>query len=56
MRACKQCKRILTGKNCPVCKIEGTRNFQGIVIVFSPESIVAKKLGIVIPGKYAIKV
>lgn len=56
MRACKQCKRIFTTKNCPVCKIEGTRSFQGIIVVFDPESQIAKKMEITAPGKYAVKV
>ncbi|MCD6092826.1 MAG: DNA-directed RNA polymerase subunit E'' [Candidatus Aenigmarchaeota archaeon] len=56
MWACKQCKRILNGKICPVCKIEGTRNFQGTITIFDTNSEVAKKMGITAPGTYAIKV
>ncbi len=56
-RACKRCKRILKGNVCPVCKdSETTTSFQGIVVIFDPESEIAKKLGITEPGKYAIKV
>lgn len=54
--ACRQCKRIFTGKKCPKCGVEGTRNFQGIIVIFDPESEIAKKLGITEPGKYAVKV
>ncbi|HLD49031.1 MAG TPA: transcription elongation factor subunit Spt4 [archaeon] len=56
-KACKECKRILKGSTCPVCKTNNTtNNFQGVVVIFDPESEVAKKLSITAPGKYAIKV
>lgn len=56
-RACKQCKRIISGTQCPVCKSDDiTTSFQGVIVVFNAESEVAKKLGITAPGKYAIKV
>lgn len=56
-RACKNCKRILKGTTCPVCKTSNiTTNFQGTIIIFDVNSEVAKKLGITAPGKYAIKV
>ncbi len=56
-KACRDCKRILNGNICPVCKTSNiTTNFQGVVLVFDPESVVAKKLGITAPGKYALKV
>ena len=57
MRACKLCRRIVEGRECPVCKSNAlTSNYQGMIVVFSVESEVAKKLGITAPGKYAIKV
>jgi DNA-directed RNA polymerase subunit E" len=57
-KACKQCKRIITkGSVCPVCKTsEVTSSFQGVVVIFDVQSEIAKKLGITVPGKYAIKV
>ncbi len=57
-RACKNCKRILEkGNVCPVCRgTEITTSFQGTVVIFDPESEIAKKLGITAPGKYAVKV
>ena len=55
-RACKQCRRILAGKTCPVCKIEGARNYQGVIVVFDANSDIAKKMGITAPGQYALKV
>lgn len=56
-RACRDCKRILKGTTCLVCKTSNTTtNFQGTVVIFDPESVVAKKLGATAPGTYAIKV
>jgi DNA-directed RNA polymerase subunit E" len=56
--ACNICKRIVTGKECPICKTSDlTRNFQGTIAIFDAEnSKVAKKLGITANGKYAIKI
>jgi len=57
LRACRDCKRIITGTVCPVCKTSNTtRNFQGIIVIFDTSSEVAQKLNITAPGKYAIKV
>ena len=55
-KACRQCKRIVKGNLCPVCKTETTTNFQGIVVIFDTESAIAKKMGITAPGTYAIRV
>ena len=55
-RACKQCRRIISGKICPVCKIEAARNYQGVIVVFDTNSEIAKKMGITAPGQYALKV
>jgi DNA-directed RNA polymerase subunit E" len=56
-KACKGCKRIVEKNVCPVCKsTDLTSNFKGIVVIFDPESELAKKLGITAPGKYALRV
>jgi DNA-directed RNA polymerase subunit E" len=56
-KACRTCKRIVTGNTCPICKTSDlTTTFQGIVVIFDVESEIAKKLGITAPGKYAIRV
>ncbi len=57
-KACKDCKAIIIkGNVCPVCKSTNiTSSFQGVIVIFDPESEVAKKMGITAPGKYAIKV
>jgi RNA polymerase subunit RPABC4/transcription elongation factor Spt4 len=57
-RACRDCKRIIAkGTACVVCKTSNTTtNFQGTIVIFDPESAVAKKLGITAAGTYAIKI
>jgi DNA-directed RNA polymerase subunit E" len=56
-RACKECKRIINGNMCEVCKSNNvTTSFQGTIIIFDVNSEIAKKLGITAPGTYAIKV
>ena len=56
-KACKNCKRILNGNMCEVCKSnELTTSFQGKIVIFDVNSEIAKKLEIITPGTYAIKV
>lgn len=56
-KACKVCKRLLKGNICPVCKSsELTSNWKGIIVVFNPESEIAKESGITSVGKYAIRI
>jgi len=57
--ACRKCKFI--NINSDVCKNCGsadlTKEWYGYVVVIDPEkSEIAKKLGIKIPGRYALKV
>ncbi len=56
--ACKKCSRILSKKNCPVCKdSEGSKNWKGLIVVLSPEkSIISKKLNIDSAGMFALRV
>jgi len=57
-KACKNCRRIIDkGNVCPVCKsTDLTTNWKGFVIVIDPtNSEIAKKLGIKLPGKYALR-
>ena len=56
MKACKQCRRILAGKICPVCKIGEAKSYQGTVVVFDVNSDIARKMKITAPGKYALKI
>jgi len=56
-KACKQCRRIVEGEICPVCKdSQLTATWKGLIIIVDPEnSEIAKKLNIKIPGKYALR-
>ena len=56
--ACRKCKCVTIGKECPACKSSDlTPDWQGIVLVADPEqSRIAKTLGITVKGKYALKV
>ena len=56
-RACKICKHLTDGKECPLCKNkELTRNWKGVVLIFDPDSEIAKATGHAVPGKYALQV
>lgn len=57
LRACKRCKRIVTGGKCPVCgSKELTSNWRGYLIILSKDSEIAKSMGIKESGRYAIRV
>jgi DNA-directed RNA polymerase subunit E" len=57
-KACKICKRIVTGDKCaihPEAKLSET--WKGRIIILNPaKSEIAKKLDITEPGEYAIRV
>lgn len=58
IKACKKCKRIIEkGSVCPVCQnTDLTTNWKGFVIIIDTEhSELAKKLGVEVPGKYALR-
>ena len=57
-KACKNCKLIVTGNECPLCKgNQFVTNLQGTLIVLDAlKSKVAKDIGITVKGEYAIKV
>ena len=55
--ACKICKRLVEGNECPVCKNKDlTKNWKGVVIIFDQESEIAKISELTVPGKYAMYV
>lgn len=57
MRACKKCKMIIEGETCPLCKSPTSQYWSGFLGITDPDhSEIAKKLGIKIPGEYALKV
>ncbi len=57
-RVCRNCKMIVEGHECPACK--GTsfaENWQGRLFIADPtKSVIAQKIGITMPGEYAIKI
>jgi len=56
-KACKSCKRLLKGNLCPTCKSsELTSNWKGVLVVFNPESEIAKEAGVTAVGKYAVRI
>jgi len=57
-KACKKCKLLVSGNECPLCKISSFANsWQGrLNILDANKSEIAKKLGIKVKGEYAIKV
>jgi len=57
-KACKNCRMISNGPICPNCKSSNlSDDWTGIVIVVDSEnSEIAEKMGIKVPGKYAIRV
>ena len=57
-KACKKCKLIVTGTECPICKGNQFANtLQGTLVIIDPmKSKVAEKTGFKIKGEYAIKV
>ncbi len=57
VNACKECKRLTELDVCESCKGKTTQNWIGFVAIADPEtSDVAKKMGIKLKGKYALKV
>lgn len=57
MKACKKCHTLTNKTTCPFCNIPTSEHWQGYVIVIDTEnSRIAQKMGIQMPGKYALKV
>ena len=58
LKACKNCRRIVEGDVCPVCKdSELTAHWKGSITIIDPEkSELAKKMEITTPGRYAIRI
>ena len=57
-QACRECHRIVEGLVCPIYGSSSlSKDWTGYVVIIDPkESEVAKKLGITLPGRYALKV
>jgi len=58
VKACKKCRLISGADTCPQCQsTEMTEKYSGQLIVSDPEkSEIGKKLGVKVPGTYAIKI
>jgi len=56
-KACKNCRRLVKGNLCPICKSsEVTSSWKGVLVIFDANSEIAKEAGITAPGKYAIRI
>ena len=57
MRACKSCHRIMEEETCSACRVSTSQYWSGFLCVIDPEkSEIAKRMGIKLPGQYAMKV
>lgn len=55
-KACKNCRRLVQGRECPACKTSDlTKSWEGMAVIVDPESKIAEAMEIKTPGKYAIK-
>ena len=56
-KACKECGKITELDVCRLCKGHTSTDWVGYVAIVNPEiSRIAKKMGIKVKGKYALKV
>lgn len=56
-RACKECKRLTRLDICEICRSPTSESWLGYVHIINPEkSEIAEKLGIKMPGRYALRV
>ena len=57
-KVCKRCKLFVEADMCPQCKTSSfSNNWQGRVYITDAEgSIIAKKVGYLVKGEYAIKI
>ena len=56
-KACKTCKLLVDGSVCPNCKTGNFANsWQGrLGVIDEKRSEIAKRIGIKVPGEYAVK-
>ncbi len=57
-KVCRHCMRVLEGQNCPICRTSDlAEGWSGLLIILDAErSEIAKKLGVDIPDRFALKV
>ncbi|MGQ0534795.1 MAG: transcription elongation factor subunit Spt4 [Methanobacteriota archaeon] len=58
MKACRDCHFVTELDSCPSCKSTNlSKDWLGLVVVLdAKKSVIAKKMNIDTPGKYALKV
>lgn len=58
MKACRECHMVTEADACPSCKsTDLSKDWLGYVVVMDVKrSIIAQKMGIKSPGRYALKV
>lgn len=56
--ACRKCRSLSSGKTCTMCNsADLSKDWSGLIIILDPEkSETAKFLGIIKPGRYALRV
>ncbi len=56
-RACKHCSFITEEDKCPLCGNDTSKEWQGYVIILDhTKSEIAKRMGINVNGKFALRV
>lgn len=56
-KACRNCRRLVKGNICPICKSNDlTKSWRGSLVIISADSEIAKEAGITSPGRYAVRV
>lgn len=57
-QVCRECHRIVEGLVCPICGSASlSKDWNGYVVILDPKgSVIANRLGITLPGRYALKV
>ena len=57
LKACKHCSFITEEDLCPLCGNQTSKEWQGYVIIIDhTKSEIAKRMGISVNGKFALKV
>ena len=57
LKACKHCSFITEEDVCPLCGNQTSKDWQGYVIIIDhTKSEIAKRMGINVNGKFALKV
>ena len=57
LKACKHCSFITEEDVCPLCGNQTSKEWQGYVIILDhTKSVIAKRMGINVNGKFALRV